>query len=382
MTLYSTSASKADKITDTQEFINLHKFLQNCNIKQFTIYPLPQDASKRKYYRINDGEQNYIVMDSSQELESFTKYLKLNKFLYSNNITVPEIYNAEGNGYALLQDFGGLSINQYLLQNPCDQSQIYTQMVDIIIQLQTIKTNTRLLRKLAAVDEVLGDSSALEHAVYLDSVHEDLSTKSTTQIASAAELPKKSNIELKKYDDSELNKELQQFLQHYAFDYIKNQQQAGAAEELLSIFNNYSTLVHKDFHVDNLMLLNNSTKENAIGVLDFQDAILGSPAYDLVSLLQDARRFVDAEFESQMKQYYLEKTGHNKQQFTATYDLLGLQKNFKIVGIFNRIYKQHGHLKYHKCCPTVWQYIERALNKPEFFAVAAWMKKYNIEKQI
>jgi hypothetical protein len=124
--------------------------------------------------------------------------------------------------------------------------------------------------------------------------------------------------------------------------------------------------VLRDYHAENIMLV-----ERGLGLLDFQDAIVGHPAYDLVSLLQDARRDVPVDLEAAMFDRYLRTTGAGEDFITA-YHVLGAQRNAKIVGIFTRLWKRDGKPRYPGLCPRVWAYLERDLAHPGLAPVKAW----------
>jgi aminoglycoside/choline kinase family phosphotransferase len=110
----------------------------------------------------------------------------------------------------------------------------------------------------------------------------------------------------------------------------------------------------------------------AQGLLDFQDALVGHPAYDLVSLLQDARRDVSPATEAAMLDHYLAATGHDRADFLADYAVLGAQRNAKIVGIFVRLWQRDGKPRYLSLIPRVWALLERDLRHPALAPVAAW----------
>ena len=126
--------------------------------------------------------------------------------------------------------------------------------------------------------------------------------------------------------------------------------------------------VLRDYHVENLMLVG---PERTLGLLDFQDALAGHPAYDLVSLLQDARRDVEPSIEEAMLKRYLAATGEGD-AFLNAYHVLGAQRNAKIIGIFTRLWKRDGKPRYAALCPRVWAYLERDLSQPVLAPVAAW----------
>jgi N-acetylmuramate 1-kinase len=126
--------------------------------------------------------------------------------------------------------------------------------------------------------------------------------------------------------------------------------------------------VLRDYHAENLMLVG---PDRRLGLLDFQDALAGHPAYDLVSLLQDARRDVDAGIEQAMLARYRAATGAD-QAFLAAYHVLGAQRNAKIVGIFTRLWRRDGKPRYAGLCSRVWGYLERDLMQPALAPVATW----------
>ncbi len=128
--------------------------------------------------------------------------------------------------------------------------------------------------------------------------------------------------------------------------------------------------VLRDYHAENIMLIGSESAET-LGLLDFQDALAGHPAYDLVSLLQDARRDVPIALETAMLDRYKRITGAGD-DFDVAYHVLGAQRNAKIVGIFTRLWKRDGKPRYPGLCPRVWGYLERDLAHPALRPVADW----------
>jgi aminoglycoside/choline kinase family phosphotransferase len=130
--------------------------------------------------------------------------------------------------------------------------------------------------------------------------------------------------------------------------------------------------VLRDYHAENIMLLGPSSDgSGAQGLIDFQDALVGHPAYDLVSLLQDARRDVSPELERRMLDHYL-SVANADDEFEADYARLGAQRNAKIVGIFTRLNKRDGKPHYLDLIPRVWEAMERDLAHPALAPVAQW----------
>jgi N-acetylmuramate 1-kinase len=123
----------------------------------------------------------------------------------------------------------------------------------------------------------------------------------------------------------------------------------------------------RDYHAENIMLLDDGTQ----GLIDFQDALIGHPAYDLVSLLQDARRDVAPELEAAMLEYYC-RAARVTENFTHHYALLGAQRNTKIIGIFTRLWKRDGKDRYLGFLPRMWGLLERDLAHPALAPLKNW----------
>jgi len=131
--------------------------------------------------------------------------------------------------------------------------------------------------------------------------------------------------------------------------------------------------VLRDYHAENLMLLEGRHGIGSLGLLDFQDALAGHPAYDLVSLLQDARRDVSRELEENMITHYrVTNPVVTGPDFDAAYAILGAQRNVKILGIFTRLWKRDGKSRYLSYQARVWKYLERDLRHPALAPVTAW----------
>jgi aminoglycoside/choline kinase family phosphotransferase len=141
-------------------------------------------------------------------------------------------------------------------------------------------------------------------------------------------------------------------------------------DEVLREIEANPVMVLRDYHADNLMVLPDRPE---LGLLDFQDALAGHAAYDLVSLLQDARRDVDPALEEAMIARYAEAAGvADAERFRAHYAILGAQRNTKILGIFTRLWRRDGKPHYLPLQPRVWAYLERNLAHPALAPVRAW----------
>jgi hypothetical protein len=135
-----------------------------------------------------------------------------------------------------------------------------------------------------------------------------------------------------------------------------------------------SVIVHRDYHSENMMYLPEREGINALGILDFQDALFGSPIYDLVSLLEDARIRVPRDLALDCVEYYSKKKGLDTDSVLLNYHILGAQRNSRILGVFARKFmrdKADGYLKY---IPLVLEYLEHDLSHPELTELKSYME--------
>jgi aminoglycoside/choline kinase family phosphotransferase len=142
--------------------------------------------------------------------------------------------------------------------------------------------------------------------------------------------------------------------------------------------NEKPVMVLRDYHADNLMILPNKNGHQQVGLLDFQDAVAGSRAYDLVSLLEDARRDVSEKTRRKIFDYYLEKSACDKEVFVNDYAILSLQRNIKIVGIFSRLSTRDGKHQYLDLLPRVLDFIKARLESSSkiFADISPLIKKF------
>jgi len=135
--------------------------------------------------------------------------------------------------------------------------------------------------------------------------------------------------------------------------------------------------VHRDYHAQNLLWLPERAGVSRVGLIDFQDAVAGSQAYDLISLVEDARRDVSPELAEAATAHYLaamraQGTAVDEAAFRHEMAVMAAQRNAKIVGIFARLYKRDGRPRYLAFLPRVWNYLERDLTHPALGALRAW----------
>jgi aminoglycoside/choline kinase family phosphotransferase len=237
--------------------------------------------------------------------------------------TKPHILGEDAaRGLVLLEDFGEARMRDYLDQWPGDETAVYAAAVDALAELHTLPPGP-----------------------FLD------------------------------YSLSEYVREVRLFTEWYCTAqnlYIDAAGFTAAWEKVLSPMlprQRPGVTVLRDYHAENIMLLGELHNQ---GLLDFQDAMNGHPAYDLVSLLQDARRDVSPELEAIMFARYVAATGATSELFLADYARLGAQRNVKIVGIFVRLWRRDGKARYLDLIPRVWGLLERDLSHAALAPVAEW----------
>jgi aminoglycoside/choline kinase family phosphotransferase len=287
------------------------------------VEPLAGDASFRRYFRLRRGGQTAMLMDAPPPDENPVPFLRAAQWLDANGMRAPRIFSAdEARGLVLLEDFGETRMRDYLDQWPDDERAVYDGAIDALVELHKVPAGPFLDYNLATYQR--------EARLMLD------------WYCTAKEL------------------------------YVDAAGWSAAWQEALTPLlyrQRPGVTVLRDYHAENIMLLDSLDKQ---GLLDFQDALVGHRAYDLVSLLQDARRDVSPEVEAAMFDRYVAATGVDAQDFLADYALLGAQRNAKIVGIFVRLWRRDGKPRYLDLIPRVWALLERDLAHPALAPVARW----------
>ena len=137
-----------------------------------------------------------------------------------------------------------------------------------------------------------------------------------------------------------------------------------------------TSVVLRDFHVDNIFYLRDRNKIEKIGLIDFQDCLIGHPAYDLVSLLQDVRVFLSIEEQNSLYNYYTKYAKIKQNNFKYAYLVLGTQRLFKIIGIFKKLAIKQGKVNYLKYLPRTKKLIKYNLKSPIFNELKMWLRKH------
>lgn len=280
--------------------------------------PLAGDASNRRYERLQrESGESAVLMDAPPDKgEDVEPFIRIARHLYNTGLSAPRIFaqNLE-NGFLLLEDLGDDLFARVLVSRPELESELYAAATDVLITLH------------------------------------------------GAELP-----ELDSYDPGRMTD-----LAALAFDWYqrgaagmvdsgaKAQFKSEFARGLAKVVTGPPVLIQRDYHAENLLWLPDRTDVARVGLLDFQDAMAGHPAYDLVSLLQDARRDVPPAIEAAMLNYYIRRTGVESHAFKTSYCWLGVQRNLRILGVFSRLCLLGGKAQYVDLIPRVWELVLRDL---------------------
>jgi hypothetical protein len=297
---------------------------------------LAGDASFRRYYRLDDGQRRAVLMDAPPPQEDVGPYVTVAAILRDLGLSAPEVFAEDRErGFLLIEDFGDDTYTR-LLAGGGDETVPYTLAIDTLI--------------------------ALQGAV------------------AAKRLP-----DLPAYDEARLLAEAALLADWYAPAVLGAPLPVPAREEYLALWREIlpeaalpgPTLVLRDYHVDNLMLLHGRSGVCACGLLDFQDAVCGPAAYDLVSLLKDARRDVPPVLRAAMTERYLAAfPGIERAAFERSAAILAAQRNCKILGIFTRLWRRDGKPGYLRHIPRVWRLIEEDLSAPALAPIAAWLDRH------
>lgn len=299
----------------------LNDFLAQAGWADAAIEPLAGDASFRRYFRIRDDARTAMLMDAPPPEEDPGPFLDVGAWLTKNGHRAPMIHAEDrARGLILIEDFGADRMRDWLDDHPEAELETYRTAIDALVKLHR--------------------SPPGPFAPYNMEVYQ----------REAALLPEwycpAAGIEVD------------------AVGY------AAAWDEVLAPMiprQEPGVTVLRDYHAENIMLLPDGEQ----GLIDFQDALVGHPAYDLVSLLQDARRDVSPELEAAMLDHYCAEADCGA-DFGADYARLGAQRNAKIVGIFARLWKRDDKPRYLAFIPRVWAALERDLAHPALAPVARW----------
>lgn len=311
-------------------------FLAGCGWTDAAPEPLAGDASFRRYYRLRGKDRRAIVMDAPPPQEDVAPFVAVADLLRDLGLSAPEILAADrARGFLLIEDFGDDTYTKLIAQG-ADEGALYALAVDTLV--------------------------ALQRAV-----------------------ARRGMPDLPPYDETRLLTEAALLVDWYAPAALGAPLPEDVREEYLALWRGVlphavlpcATLVLRDYHVDNLMLLPGRPGVKGCGLLDFQDAVRGPPSYDLISLLEDARRDVPAGLRRDMTERYLAAfPALDRALFTRSAAILAAQRNCKILGIFTRLCRRDGKPHYLAHIPRVWRLLEGDLDHPVLAPIARWLDRH------
>ena len=299
-------------------------FLGQAGWGDAAIVPLAGDASFRRYFRVIDGGRRAVLMDAPPPHEDPRPFITIAEHLLEDGFAAPRILARDlEKGLVLIEDFGDLRVKEHVDDQPDAELAVYGRAIDLLADLH----------RLPAAPVPPYDRAVYQREVGL----------------------------LTEWYCPAIGLSVDQDAYVAAWDAVLPVVEQSASP---------TVTVLRDYHAENIMLIDRATS-HGLGLLDFQDALAGHPAYDLVSLLQDARRDVPPQVEAAMLARY-KTIAAPPADFDAAYAVLGAQRNAKIIGIFTRLWQRDGKPRYLSFLPRMWGLLERDLAHPALAPVADW----------
>ncbi|MBI3197082.1 MAG: phosphotransferase [Rhodospirillales bacterium] len=296
---------------------------------------LAGDASFRKYFRLTRPRDSAVVMDAPPPQEDVRPFVRIGRHLIALGLSAPQILAEDPeHGFLLLEDLGDDTFARVLAAGG-DEHMLYTRATDVLVALHRAEGHALLPGLGAYAGDALIEAAMLLPEWYLPAA---------TSRPTPAE-------ETERY--------------------------VAAWRECLALLPPAAeTLLLRDYHKDNLLWLPGRPGMKACGLLDFQDAQRGHPSYDLVSLIEDARRDVPTDIHAACLAHYLGETGiADPAGFKTGFALMAAQRHARIIGLFVRLLKRDGKPDYLQHLPRVWRMFERALRHEALEPLRAWVDR-------
>lgn len=295
---------------------------------------LAGDASFRHYERLEMDGKRAILMDAPPPKEDVRPFVRMAMHLQRLGFSAPELMALDQeNGLLLLEDLGDDTYTK-LLAAGHDEETLYALAVDTLAELHS-HPDVIPLHMPAYDDERLLTEALLLTDWYMPAIFDRATDKAVRA------------------------------------DYLNRWRDAFPIARAMP-----ETLVLRDFHVDNLMKLPRDGLR-ACGLLDFQDAVGGPLTYDLMSLLEDARRDIDPNLIARMKDRYLARMpGLDRAAFEASWAVMAAQRHAKVIGIFTRLCKRDGKPIYLEHIPRVWRLLDTACAHPALAGIKEWLDEH------
>jgi len=304
---------------------------------------LAGDASFRRYDRLELDGRHAVLMDAPPPMEDVRPFVRIARHLKGLGLSAPDILATdEEAGFLLLEDLGDETFTRVLKTAPQREAGLYELAVDVLAYLHNRPLDEAVPEGVAPYD----DEKLLEEAFLLTDWYLPAVTGNDTPAAVRGS-----------YRDLWLE----------LFEPVHAQT---------------ATLVLRDYHVDNLMVLDGRDGVAACGLLDFQDAVAGAAAYDLMSLLEDARRDIDPGLKAAMLARYftarpdLSGPGPARDAFETAFTILAAQRHAKVIGIFTRLCMRDEKPDYLRHIPRLWRLLETNLRDPAMAGLKAWFDEH------
>jgi len=306
----------------------------------YKLKKISGDASFREFYRLQKGKYTSIIIQAKKEkFKNLITYIVVNKILAKYKIYAPKlITNHYEHNIIEITDLGQKSFYDSIIKKK-NKFNDYKDLIKIIIKLQNIK---------------------LQRNYNLG----------------------KFKINFQNYSIKNLHKESDLFFDWYLkycfkssnLKKIKNILKKELTKIYKKLYFQNNTFVHRDFHASNIMV-----NKNKLGLIDSQDAIIGNPLYDVASLIDDVRIKLPSKLQERLLNFYYYKSKLKKEEYKNLkndFEILSLQRNLKILGIFVRLFKRDGKPNYLKYLPYTWSLIERRLKNPVLKNLNLLFKKH------
>ena len=307
----------------------IRSFLIRNKISNYKLEQIRSDASFREYYRVLG--KNLLIMHAPKDKgESLVNFEKINKVLSSINLSVSKIYDADyQNDLLLIEDFGNDIFSTKLNHN--NEKDLYEKAINLL--------------------SIIHNNSDLEVQ------------------------------NLKKYNFEILLNESQLFIEWYLEKHLKlnlNNSEKNEFQNILerqfnSLTLKQNSLVLRDFHVDNLIYLDDRDGINQLGLIDYQDALVGSSVYDFTSLIEDVRHPIQDDLKNSLVETYSKLISVDQNELERGISFYSIQRNLKIVGIFSRLKYRDDKKNYFPMIEVAWGFIKNHLKNNEYKDLNNWI---------
>ena len=306
----------------------------------YKLKKISGDASFREFYRLRKNKSTSIIVSAKKDkFKNLAVYAVVNNILNANKINAPKLLsNHYKNNMIEISDLGEKSFYDHIVSKK-NKLKDYKSLIKLLIKIQKIK-----IKKVYKLD--------------------------------------KFKIKIPKYTLSNLHKESDLFFDWYLKYFLKSKKISMIKRQLRTELNTVykkliyrnDTFVHRDFHVSNIMM-----NKNKLGLIDSQDAIIGNPLYDIASLIDDVRIKLPGKLQNDLLNFYHKNSKFKKEKIEKLkndFDILSVQRNLKILGIFVRLFKRDNKDNYLRFLPYTWLLIEKRLENPAFKNLKILFYKY------